>query len=476
MSIPVRPAGDILPAPADVAPGHPGIEPTWASSDKDMVGCALGPSRLWFTAGHGIVNEVYYPRVDIPQIRDLGFIIADGLGFWVEVKRLTTRTLHPREAGVPALEARHHHERFTLNLRVCPDPERDVLLIDVQLEGDPRLRPYVLLAPHLGGTGCDNLAWAARYRNRNVLWAEQGPFALALLGADAQQQDALGRLSAGYVGTSDRWQDFHRHGVMTWAYVTAGPGNVALAGELPRQVVLALGFGSSRESAATLAASALVQPFEHALQRYVDEWRAWHAQGRARQFPPTELPEALREQLTMSAAVLKTHQDKTFPGAMVASLSVPWGNRRNDTGGYHLVWPRDLVECAGALLATGADHEARNILRYLIATQQADGHWCQNQWLGGKPYWQGIQLDESAFPVLLAASPGRARCAGRNPGSRHGAARARLRRTQRPGQRSGPLGGGCRGEHLHARRLHRGAGGRCALSRAAAACAGAGTR
>jgi hypothetical protein len=41
------------------APGGPGIPPTWTSSAKDMVGCALGNSRLWFTLGFGIVNEVY---------------------------------------------------------------------------------------------------------------------------------------------------------------------------------------------------------------------------------------------------------------------------------------------------------------------------------------------------------------------------------------------------------------------------------
>ena len=70
------------------APGGPGIPPTWTSSAKDMVGCALGSSRLWFTLGFGIVNEVYYPQADLPQIRDLGFIIADGEGFWAEVKRI----------------------------------------------------------------------------------------------------------------------------------------------------------------------------------------------------------------------------------------------------------------------------------------------------------------------------------------------------------------------------------------------------
>jgi glucoamylase len=100
---------------------------------------------------------------------------------------------------------------------------------------------------------------------------------------------------------------------------------------------------------------------------------------------------------------LRTHLDKTYPGAMVASLSVPWGHTGNQLGGYHLVWPRDLVECAGALLALGAEAEARDTLRYLLATQNEDGHWHQNQWLGGSPYWQGVQLDEAALPVLLAS-------------------------------------------------------------------------
>jgi glucoamylase len=89
---------------------------------------------------------------------------------------------------------------------------------------------------------------------------------------------------------------------------------------------------------------------------------------------------------------------------MVASLSVPWGDTGNERGGYHLVWPRDLVETAGALLALGAEQEARDTLRYLSATQNGDGHWHQNQWLGGRPFWEGIQLDETAFPVLLAAA------------------------------------------------------------------------
>ena len=385
------------------APGSPGIAPTWCSSAKEMLGCALGPSQVWFTIGGGIVNEVYYPRIDIPQIRDLGFIIADDQGFWVEVKRLAQHQLIWAAPGVPAIEILHQHARFTLRLRITPDPRRDVLLLDFQLEGDAELRPYALLAPHLGGTGYDNLAAVDNYRGRRVLWAEQGPFGLALMAVDKNQRDAWGRASAGYVGSSDGWQDFAHHHRMQWQYASAGPGNVALMGELPRQATLALGFSSSKESAATLAITALLQSFEQAWQQQRDDWSVWHHRCAQLSDSLQAFPAALREQFLTSAMVLRVHQDKLFPGAMVASLSVPWGNTRDERGGYHLVWPRDLVESAGALLVLGAEDEARDILRYLIATQHADGHWYQNQWLGGKAYWQGEQLDESAFPVLLAA-------------------------------------------------------------------------
>ena len=387
------------------APGAPGIGPTWTSSAKDIVGCSLGPSRLWFTTGFGIVNEIYYPRIDIPQIRDLGFIVADGRGFWVEVKRLQRYELRLPEAGIPVVDIVHRHERFELTLRIVADPERDVLLVSVNLTGDDALRPYVLLAPHLGGTGRDNRATAVRQRGMHVLCAEQGPFGLALLARDDAGDDAMARASAGYVGTSDGWQDFDRNGAMTWTHECAGPGNVALMGELARSATLALGFGSTSESAATLAASALQQDFDTVWTAETDRWRAWHARTSADGDGDFHLPgDDQREALRTSAMVLHVHRDKTFLGAMVASLSVPWGSSKDDLGGYHLVWPRDLVESAGALLALGAVEEARDVMRYLVATQNEDGHWFQNQWLGGTPYWHGVQLDEAAFPVLLAGA------------------------------------------------------------------------
>ena len=385
------------------APGQPGIAPTWSSSAKDIVGTTLGSARLWFTLGFGIVNEVYYPRIDIPQIRDLGFIVGDGAGFWVEVKRLQNYSLRLLAPGTPAVEIVHTHDRFTLVLRLTPDTERDVLVIDVQLSGDHTLRPYVLLAPRLGTSGHDNTAVISHYGGRRVLAANHGPFALALAAVDEDQRDAFGSASAGYVGESDGWQDFHRNGALTWNYGSAGPGNVAMIGALPRKAVLGLGFGSSMQAAATLAISSLMQPFEDVVQRQIDDWQQWHTRCRERVPHQIDASDAFADQVRLSSMVLRTHCDKTYPGAMVASLSVPWGNSRDDRGGYHLVWPRDLVQCATALLAIGAEEDASDTLRYLMATQKQDGSWYQNQWLEGAPYWTGLQLDETAFPVLLAA-------------------------------------------------------------------------
>lgn len=390
--------------PQGQAPANTSRDPTWACARKDLVGTALGSSRVWFTLAQGVISEVYYPRVDIPQLRDLGFIIADDAGFWCELRRLGNYSIEWAEGELPAALITHRHERFTFSLRVCTTPGRDVLMIEYQLQGDAALRPYVLVAPRLGEDADNNRAWADDWHGHPVLWAEQGPFGLALLACDGQGafRDAL--RSVGEVGSSDLWQDFHRHGRMTWHYAEAGPGEVALGTELAPHGTLALGFASSRQAAATLAGSSLMLGFDAAWNDYLEGWREWRDVQGWRQREPQGLSEAQRLLLARSASVLKIHEDRTYRGALVASLAVPWGEACRSRGGYHLVWARDLVESAGALIALGACDEARNVLAYLAATQQSDGHWLQNQWLGGTPFWQGVQLDETAFPVLLAAA------------------------------------------------------------------------
>ena len=109
----------------------------------------------------------------------------------------------------------------------------------------------------------------------------------------------------------------------------------------------------------------------------------------------------------LSAVALRAHGSAVAPGAIIASLSTPWGEVRGDeqkepgTGGYHLVWPRDLVEAAGGLLAVGAHEEALRAVRYLRTTQLTDGHWAQNMWVSGATFQGGVQLGETALPILL---------------------------------------------------------------------------
>ena len=99
-----------------------------------------------------------------------------------------------------------------------------MLVIECRLDGDENLKLYALLAPHLGATGTATRQRSCRIAAGLMLCAEQGPFGAALAAVDERQRDAIARASAGYVGTSDGWQDFARNGRMTWEYRRAGPG------------------------------------------------------------------------------------------------------------------------------------------------------------------------------------------------------------------------------------------------------------
>jgi GH15 family glucan-1,4-alpha-glucosidase len=58
------------------------------SSSREGVGTPHSTaSCVWFTLSHGILNEIYYPTIDRPQIREMEFLIADGATFFHEKKR-----------------------------------------------------------------------------------------------------------------------------------------------------------------------------------------------------------------------------------------------------------------------------------------------------------------------------------------------------------------------------------------------------
>jgi glucoamylase len=389
------------------APGWPGIPARWTSSAKSGVGTALtARSRVWFTLSHGILNEVYHPRIDQACTRDFGFIVTDGQGFFSEEKRDTKSTIRPIDDGVPAfaISSTCSKGRYRLDKLVLSDPQRDVVLQRVTFHAltgkNADYRLYALLAPHLVNRGAGNSAWVDSYKGVPMLFAEGSGTALAV----GCSVPFLAR-AAGFVGTSDGWQDLCRHYELRWNYDHARNGNVALVGEVDLRssggsVVLALGFGQHAEEAALRVRSSLSGGVDSAVADYAAGWRAWQDSL----LPLDRAPRPDRQNpYRVSTAVLRTHEANSFAGGYIASLSIPWGFAKGDEdlGGYHLVWPRDLVETAGGLLAAGAKEEVRQIIRYLQAIQEEDGHWPQNCWLDGTPYWNGVQMDECAFPILL---------------------------------------------------------------------------
>jgi len=390
------------------APGSPGIPARWTSSAKSGVGTALtARSRVWFTLSHGILNEIYYPRIDQACTRDFGLIVTDGQSFFSEEKRDTKSTLEPIADGVPAfaITSTCNRGRYRLKKLVLTDPDRDVVLqrIDFEaLEGSiANYHLYALLAPHLVNRGAGNSAWIDDYKGVPMLFAEGSGTTLAL-GCSAP---FLAR-TTGFVGVSDGWQDLSQHFELRWRYDHAPNGNVALTGEIDLKAcagsfVLALGFGRSAAEAALHVRASLNDGVDQAMAGYAASWRAWQAA-----LLPLDAQASSGQPNTyrISTAVLRTHEESSYAGGYIASLSIPWGFAKGDEdlGGYHLVWPRDLVETAGGLLAAGARSEARRIMRYLQAIQEPDGHWPQNCWLDGTPYWNGVQMDECAFPILLA--------------------------------------------------------------------------
>ncbi len=443
------------------APQGPGVEPRWTSSAKSGVGTALdGRSHVWFTISHGIVDEIYYPRVDQANTRDMGLLVSGADGFFSEEKRDTTSVVHLIAPGVPGyrLVNRCVHDCYEIEKTVITDPERDVLVQRIRFRAIQRrvedYRIFALLAPHIGNQGYGNDGWSETYKGVPMLFARRQEVALALA-CDAGWR----AMSCGYVGVNDGWRQIKETGHLAEPCNEARAGNIALTGEVDLAVctrptpdvaefTLVLAFGLGPAEAAQRGRMSMASSFERIQSSYIREWArfhehtvgprpaangvktpeqsrqtaerelAVHAHGSThahatgarrpvrerRKRTPVDLPESVVDLYRMSAAILAIHEDKRASGAMIASLSIPWGHTKGDheLGGYHLVWPRDLVNSAGALIALGHSVLARRTLRYLMSTQEEDGRWAQNLWLDGTPYWNGLQMDEVAFPILFA--------------------------------------------------------------------------
>ncbi|HVG32753.1 MAG TPA: glycoside hydrolase family 15 protein, partial [Pyrinomonadaceae bacterium] len=381
------------------APGAPGADAHWASAGKDAVGTSnTFESKVWFTLAGGALTEVYYPTVDVANVQTLQFVVVSDNSRRVEVETKDTR--HRIEIlDARALSFRQTNTAlsgaYTLTKTYTVDPERSTLLIDVRfrkLKGGP-YSLYVYYDPSLNNSG-----------RHDTAWTEDG----ALLSSEVDKASALlvstrfDRITNGYLGTSDGLKELRATGEIKNGYARANDGNVVQLARVASNdtFTLALGFGRDKAEALKNARASLSKGFDEARLEYEAGWHEYIS-GLQRVAPEYE------RQYLMAAMVLKAHEDKTHRGAMIASLTAPWGGGPNaneaNVGGYHLVWARDLYEVATAFMAMGDTAAARRALDYLFTVQQkSDGSFPQNSWLDGRQFYGGIQMDQVAYPLILA--------------------------------------------------------------------------
>jgi glucoamylase len=395
-----------LVAGSNPAPGGPGIPARWTRGAKDAVGTAYAvSSRIWYTLANGIVTEVYYPTIDTPQIRDIQYMVTDGETFFHDERRNLQSQIDCVQTSALGFKVTNTDPdgRYVIEKQVIGDPHLSCLLIHTKFNVAPewqgKLHLYAICAPHLQIGGMHNNGLVVSARGRRFLAAYRDDAEIAIAASIP-----FSRLSVGYVGVNDGWADLSHNFRMDWTYDSALDGNVALTGEIDlsrgTEFTLGVGFGHTRHNATAVAAQSLSVPFEVTMGHFIEQWertsKRFSLLGKV-----AELDTTLFER---SVNLLLAHEDKLYPGAMIASLSIPWGENKgdDDLGGYHLVWTRDMVQGATGLLAVGDTSTPLRALIYLAITQREDGGFYQNFWIDGRPYWTGMQLDEVSFPIILA--------------------------------------------------------------------------
>jgi glucoamylase len=199
-----------------------------------------------------------------------------------------------------------------------------------------------------------------------------------------------------------------KYGFIDKSNFSTDAGNVALMAKImnPNRFTTVLSFSNNWRNADVGAISSLQIGFQKAKILYEKEWSDYT------KTLPKVAPQ-YQKQFNFSAMTLRALEDKTYRGANVASLSKPWipkGDAANGpyTSGYHLVWSRDLYQVASAFIAMGDKDSANRALNYLFKyQQQKDGSYPQMTWIDGRIVGDSLQMDEVAYPLILAYQLGR---------------------------------------------------------------------
>jgi len=415
-----------------LAPGAPGKDAQWSSAGKQGVGTsATLESKVWFTLQGGALTEVYYPDVTVANVHLLQFVVVNPKTKKVETERddathqikvlrpdsLTFQQINTAKSGA-----------WKIIKTYATHPNGNSVWIDVEFQSKSKeLQLYAFYDPSLKNSGMHDTASASQTKITAVSTTSDlvsGKTSEKIVGEKdagsiliSSDEDITSVLlfnveteeaTSGFLGTSDGLSQLREKGALKQRYEIAKDGNVVQMARIvnPKRFTVTLAFGKDLSDAfKQINPTDENLSFEVILAKYEKGWSDYVKT--LRQVEPK-----YQAQFNMAAMILKAHEDKANRGANIASLTVPWGGgenaNENNVGGYHLVWSRDLYQVATAFMALGDKAAAERALDFMFKVQQKpDGSFPQNSWLDGKPFWGSLQLDEVAFPLILAYQLGR---------------------------------------------------------------------
>jgi glucoamylase len=417
-----------------LAPNAPGRDAQWASAGKQGVGTSASQeSKVWFTLQGGALTEVYYPDVTVANVHLLQFVVVNPATKKVETERDDAlhqiKVLRPDSLSFQQINTAKSGA-WKITKTYATDVERDSILIDVQFETkNKNLNLYVYYDPSIGNSGMGDRAYSPLLQLKGTIEYEKSEIIADGVKSTKETRSAIvsggmgaedGNIASsifftsdieeytnGYYQINDGLEQLKKFGKIQETYAEAEKGNVVQMARImkPQRFTTVISFGEDILQASMKAMKSHEKGFAKCLAEYEKGWSEYVKTVR-------RVDAKYQAQFNMAAMILKAHEDKANRGANIASLSVPWGGGANanekNVGGYHLVWSRDLYQVATAFMALGDKEAAMRALDFLFKVQQKeDGSFPQNSWLDGRPFWGSLQLDEVAYPLILAYQLGK---------------------------------------------------------------------
>ncbi|WP_189414965.1 glucan 1,4-alpha-glucosidase [Cellvibrio zantedeschiae] len=424
----------------DIAPGAPGAASHWSYSGKNGIGTSYEQytqgqyqdtgssgkiSKVWFSLAQGVLTETMFGLIHEAQIQEAQFYIK-GNGFLHQEKTDTISHidyLDKDASGRPLSLAykiinRDKEGRYEIEKHIFTDPDTNSLMMKVSFRAfADNVTPFLYINPNLANTGPGDKAWS-----ENNSWLVADGKTHLTVKTDAP----VSASTVGFEGVSDGINDLIAEGKLSHTYASTGDttGNVAMTLQLPTlkkgeagEWQFVLGFGNSKDESLAAANQTLTTGHEKVLANFNGKGDTLGWEDYIASLPELEKLSATATDggklVYASALVLKAQEDKTYAGGVIASLSNPWGDSASADKaqtGYKAVWPRDFYQVTMAMLALGDKVTPKVAFEYLEHVQTSNktpgysgtpGWFLQKTHVDGEVEWVGVQLDQTAMPIML---------------------------------------------------------------------------